>query len=124
MFEDNDGQWRPLSGTDSSMLLIKHVEQERDLRLEPRARRAGAATSSPTAAARSQLQAGDLDAMLVNLAIARDVAAGKPLNYRMVDDGRAKQMGYQVAGKETDHGRRQVAAGDQGHRAPTATSRP
>jgi hypothetical protein len=39
--------------------------------------------------------------MLVNLAIARDAAAGKPLTYRMVDDGRAKQMTYQVAGKET-----------------------
>ena len=47
------------------------------------------------------LQPGDLDAMLVNLAIARDAAAGKPLSYRMVDDGRAKQMTYQVAGKET-----------------------
>ncbi|HVQ32308.1 MAG TPA: DUF3108 domain-containing protein, partial [Lysobacter sp.] len=44
--------------------------------------------------------AGDLDAMLVNLAIPRDLAAGKPLNYRMVDDGRAKPMTYQVAGKE------------------------
>ena len=48
-----------------------------------------------------QLQAGDLDAMLLNLAIVRDVNAGKPLNYRMVDDGRAKQMSYQVAGKDT-----------------------
>jgi hypothetical protein len=47
-----------------------------------------------------KLQAGDLDAMLVNLAIARDVAAGKPLHYRMVDDGRAKELTYTVAGKE------------------------
>ena len=47
------------------------------------------------------LQAGDMDAMLINLAIARDVQAGKPLVYRMVDDGRAKQMSYQVAGKES-----------------------
>ena len=39
--------------------------------------------------------------MLLNLAIVRDVNAGKPLNYRMVDDGRAKQMTYQVAGKDT-----------------------
>ena len=39
--------------------------------------------------------------MLVNLAIARDVAAGKPLRYRMVDDGRAKDLVYTVAGKET-----------------------
>ena len=45
----------------------------------------------PDRAGPVKLQAGDLDAMLVNLALARDVAAGKPLNYRMVDDGRAKQ---------------------------------
>ena len=41
-----------------------------------------------------------MDGMLLNLALARDVAAGKPLNYRMVDDGRAKQLSYTVAGKE------------------------
>ena len=34
------------------------------------------------------------------LAIVRDVAAGKPLTYRMVENGRAKAMTYQVAGKE------------------------
>ena len=34
------------------------------------------------------------------MAIARDVNAGKPLHYRMVDDGRAKDLVYTVAGKE------------------------
>jgi hypothetical protein len=48
-----------------------------------------------------KLQNGDLDAMLINLALARDVAAGKPLRYRMVDDGRVKQLNYQVSGKES-----------------------
>ncbi|REM99716.1 DUF3108 domain-containing protein, partial [Mycobacterium tuberculosis] len=46
------------------------------------------------------LKAGDMDALLINLAIARDLAAGKPLNYRMVDEGRIKPMSYKVVGKE------------------------
>lgn len=100
VFEDNDGKWRPLSGTDSSSLLIRKASKNATYDWGTgQARWSGdvkADRSGPVA-----LQAGDLDAMLVNLAIARDVAAGKPLNYRMVDDGRAKQMSYQVAGKDT-----------------------
>jgi hypothetical protein len=38
--------------------------------------------------------------LLINLAIARDAIAGKPLRYRMVDDGRVRQMTYAIAGKE------------------------
>jgi uncharacterized protein DUF3108 len=98
-FEDHNGKWRPLSGNDSSMLLIKKSNKnatydwakgEASWSGDVKGDRRGPVT----------LQAGDLDAMLVNLAIARDVAAGKPLEYRMVDDGRAKQMSYQIAGKE------------------------
>ena len=98
-FEDNDGQWRPLSGTDSSLLLIKKSNKsaiydwakgEARWSGDVKAERAGPV----------KLQAGDMDALLVNLAIARDAAAGKPMNYRMVDDGRAKQMAWQVAGTE------------------------
>jgi hypothetical protein len=100
VFEDKGGKWRPLSGTDSSMLLVKKSNKNATYDWSKgEARWSGdvkADRSGPVA-----LQAGDLDAMLINLAIARDVAAGKPLNYRMVDDGRAKQMAYQVAGKDT-----------------------
>ena len=46
-----------------------------------------------------KLQDGDLDAMLLNLAIVRDVAAGKPLNYRMVDNGVVRQQNHQNLGK-------------------------
>jgi hypothetical protein len=99
-FEDRNGQWRPLSSNDSSLLLIKKVNKlatydwnknEARWSGDVKADRAG-----PVA-----LKAGDMDGMLINLAIARDVAAGKPLNYRMVEDGRAKQLSYEVAGKET-----------------------
>ena len=46
------------------------------------------------------LKTGDMDALLVNLALVRDVAAGKPLNYRMVENGNARPMNYRVVGKE------------------------
>lgn len=54
----------------------------------------------PERAGPVKLQVGDLDALLVNLAIVRDLRAGKPMNYRMVDDGRVRQLRYTVAGKE------------------------
>ena len=65
----------------------------------------------PDRAGPVKLQPGDLDAMLINLAIARDVAAGKPLRYRMVDDGRVKELEYALEGKEavTIGGRKQQA---------------
>ena len=100
VFEDHDGQWRPLSGSDASTLLIKksHKQATYDW-AKGEARWSG--DVKPDRAGPVALRAGDLDAMLVNLALARDVAAGKPLDYRMVDDGRAKQMSYRVAGKES-----------------------
>jgi hypothetical protein len=99
VFEDHDGQWRPLSGNDSTVLLIKKKNKSASYDWG----RGEARWSGDVKADRSgpvKLHAGDLDAMLVNLAIPRDLAAGKPLNYRMVDDGRAKPMTYQVTGKE------------------------
>jgi len=98
-FDEKDGQWRPLSGTDASAVLIKKVNKQAQYDWSK-----GEATWSgdvkPDRAGPVKLQPGDLDAMLVNLAIARDVNAGKPLHYRMVDDGRAKDLVYTVAGKE------------------------
>jgi len=100
VFDDNGGKWRPLSGNDSSSLLIKRSSKNATYDWS----KGVANWSGDVKGDRNgpvALQAGDLDAMLLNLAIVRDVNAGKPLNYRMVDDGRAKQMSYQVAGKET-----------------------
>ena len=98
-FEDRNGQWRPLWGTDSSSLLVKKSSKNATYDwAKGEARWSG--DVKPDRAGPLKLQAGDLDAMLVNLALARDVPAGKALNYRMVEDGRAKQLNYQVAGKE------------------------
>src|SRR3546814_837162 len=98
--EADGGRWLPLSNSDSTMLLIKknakHASYDwnkREARWSGNVKRDRA---GPVA-----LREGDLDAMLLNLAIPRDVAAGQPLDYRMVDDGRAKQMRYKVVGKET-----------------------
>jgi hypothetical protein len=99
VFEDHDGQWRPLSGNDSSVLLVRKKNKSASYDWG----RGEARWSGDVKADRSgpvKLHAGDLDAMLVNLAIPRDLAAGKPLSYRMVDDGRAKALSYQDAGKE------------------------
>jgi len=99
-FDQHGGQWRPLSGNDSSLLLIRKSNKTATYDWgSGQARWSGdvkADRSGPIT-----LQAGDMDAMLINLAIARDVQAGKPLVYRMVDDGRAKQLNYQVTGKES-----------------------
>lgn len=98
-FEDRNGEWRPLSGNDTSLVLIKKVKKDATYDWSKgEARWSG--DVKPDRAGPVALQPGDLDAMLINLTIARDVAAGKPLNYRMVDDGRVKQMSYQPAGKE------------------------
>jgi len=109
-FEDRNGQWRPLSGTDSTHLLIKKVNKNATYDwAKGEARWSG--DVKPDRAGPLKLQAGDLDAMLLNLALARDVPAGKALNYRLVEDGRVKQLTYQVAGKEaiTVDGKQQQA---------------
>ncbi len=100
VFEDRDGLWRPLSGTDASLLLIKKIRRNAVYDWA-----AGEARWSgdvkPERAGPVPLQTGDVDGLLMNLAIARDAAAGKPLRYRLVDEGRAKPMNFTVAGKET-----------------------
>jgi hypothetical protein len=98
-FDENGGKWRPLSGTDSSLLLIKKNHKTASYDWDKsEARWSG--DVKPERAGPVKLEPGDLDAMLVNLAVARDAAAGKTMQYRMVDDGRVKQLTYQVVGKE------------------------
>ena len=100
VFEENGGQWRPISGTDSTKVLIKKTNKVANYDWST-----GVASwtgdMKPDRKGPIKLQAGDLDELLINLALVRDVAAGKPLSYRMVEDGRVKQMRYTVAGKES-----------------------
>lgn len=99
VFDEQGGKLRPLSSHDRSVVLIKRKQV--DARYDWTS---GQATWTgdvkPERSGPIRLQSGDMDALLINLAIARDVTAGKPLTYRMVDDGRIKPMTYRVIGKE------------------------
>lgn len=109
-FEDDGGQWKPLSGSDSSQLLIKQKKTNANYDWASHTA-TWSGDVKPDQAGPVPLQTGDLDGMLINLAIARDAAAGKPMHYRMVDGGRAKQLDYQVVGKES------ITIGGQAHEA-------
>jgi hypothetical protein len=99
VFDEQKGWLRPLSSADLSRVLVKKKavnanfdwsKNEATWNGDVKPERAGPVALKP----------GDMDALLVNLALVRDVAAGKPLSYRMVENGSAKTMSYQVAGKE------------------------
>ena len=106
VFEARDGQWRPLSSNDSqqgtsglaAMLVKKKSVDARYDWGKGEARWSG--DVKPERAGPVKLQPGDLDGMLMNLALVRDVAAGKPLNYRLVEDGKTRQQSFKIAGKE------------------------
>ena len=110
VFDEDGGVLRPLSGTDSNKLLIKKSNKKANYDWSR-----GVATWSgdvkPDRAGPIALRKGDLDALLVNIAIARDAVAGKPLRYHMVDNGKARDLTYAVAGKEavTVNGKSQQA---------------
>ncbi|MDQ3269032.1 MAG: DUF3108 domain-containing protein [Pseudomonadota bacterium] len=99
VFEEHKGNWRPLSGDDSTSLFVKNSRKAANYDWG-----SGNATWTgdvkPERAGPVQLQNGDMDALLINLALVRDVAAGKPLRYRLVDNGRTKQLDYKIAGTE------------------------
>lgn len=99
VFEDHNGVWRPLSSEDVSQVLVKKTAKTASYDWE----QAVASWSGDVKADRSgpiKLKAGDMDALLINLALVRDFKAGKPMSYRLVDDGRVKQLSYKTAGKE------------------------
>lgn len=100
IFEADGGVWRPLSSNDKSSMLIKKSSKQATYDWNTREARWNGDVK-PDRTGPVALRKGDIDAMMINLAIPRDVAAGKPLDYRMVDDGRAKQMTYEVVGPES-----------------------
>ena len=110
VFEDRGGRWRPLSGSDTTQMLIKKSQRNASYDwAKGEARWSG--DVKPNRMGPVKLQDGDLDALMLNLAIVRDVAASKPLNYRMVDNGIARQQSYQNLGKES------ITVGGKAHSA-------
>ncbi|MFN7183006.1 DUF3108 domain-containing protein [Thermomonas haemolytica] len=100
VFDEVGGSFRPLFGSDTAQLLFK--KSQKDARYDWAQREARwSGDVKPDRAGPIKLQDGDLDGMLVNLAIVRDVAAGKPLSYRVVDNGTAHVQTYQNLGKDT-----------------------
>ncbi|RNF86053.1 DUF3108 domain-containing protein [Montanilutibacter psychrotolerans] len=115
VFDEHGGQWRPLSGQDSSKVLVKKTVRNAIYDWG----RGVANWTGDVKEGRAgplRLQAGDMDALLINLALVRDVVAGRPLNYRMVDDGRIKQMTYTIAGRE------QISVGGRNQQATKVVS--
>lgn len=107
VFEANGDDWRPLSSVDSqrgesglAAMLVRRrsVNATYDWNAG-QARWSGDVKDDqggPIA-----LQPGDLDGMLMNLVLVRDVQAGKsPLRYRLVEDGRSKRQVFEREGTE------------------------
>jgi|SRR5690606_7241745 len=110
VFEVDGNQWRPLTSRDSSKVLVKSSDKTARYDWD----KGVAEWSGDVKADRAgpiRLQPGDMDALLINLALVRDWKAGKPLQYRMVDDGRVKQLNYREAGTE------QISIGGQSREA-------
>lgn len=99
VFEARNGAWRPLSGNDSTQMLIKKSQKHATYDwAKGEARWSGDVKADRVGPVK--LQEGDLDGMLLNLAIVRDVAAGKPLNYRLVDNGVVRPQTWRNLGRE------------------------
>lgn len=106
-FEDQGGQWRPLTSQDIqagesglAAMLVKNETVTATYDWDSnQARWSGDVDDDergPVA-----LRPGDMDGMLINLAVVRDLAAGKPLRYRLVEGGRAREQQFEVDGTET-----------------------
>ena len=100
VFEEHGAGFRPLSGVDATQVLFKRSQKNATYDwASGEARWSG--DVKPDRVGPVKLREGDMDAMLLNLAIVRDVAAGKPLNYRLVENGTARAQSYRELGKET-----------------------
>lgn len=107
VFETNGGQWRPVSSTDSqggetglAAMLVKSrsVDATYDW---SRGQATWTGDVKDGRAGPVKLKAGDLDGMLLNLALVRDFNAGQSLSYRLVEDGRIKNQVFTPSGTET-----------------------
>jgi len=99
-FEEKDDTYRPLSSSDASMVLVKSKSVKTNYDWSSK-QATWSGDIKDNRKGPIALQSGDMDALLVNLAIVRDVHAGKPLTYRMLENGKVTSMTYQADGKET-----------------------
>lgn len=100
VFDEQGGELRPLSSVDSSKFMGKKIESKATYDWG-RGVASWDGSISDDKKGPARMTAGDMDALLVNLAIVRDVNAGKSLDYRLLENGKAKPMKYTIAGKDT-----------------------
>lgn len=121
VFEADGERWRPLSGSDSqsgesglAAMLVKRrsIQATYDW---GKSQAIWDGDIKPERRGPVKLQAGDVDAMLLNLALVRDFQAGKPLSYRLVEDGRVKRQVFKPSGTE------QLSIGGKSHKATRLT---
>ena len=100
VFEDAAGRYRPLGGSDRSTYLMKTRAVVTLYNWKGmQARWTG--DVKPQRAGPVAMQPGDMDALLVNLALVRDIGFGRTsMSYRLLENGKAKSMTYRVAGRE------------------------
>ena len=100
VFEARGDAWRPLSGSDSTTVLLKKTQKNATYDWA-KGEASWSGDVKPDRTGPVKLREGDMDAMLLNLAIVRDVSDGKSLNYRLVENGTARPQHYKLLGKET-----------------------
>lgn len=100
VFEEAAGRYRPLGGSDRSTYLMKTRAVVTLYNWKGmQARWTG--DVKPQRAGPVAMQPGDMDALLVNLALVRDIGFGRAsMSYRLLENGKAKSMTYRVAGRE------------------------
>ena len=100
VFEEAAGRYRPLGGSDRSTYLMKTRAVVTLYNWKGmQARWTG--DVKPQRAGPVAMQPGDMDALLVNLALVRDIGFGRTsMSYRLLENGKAKSMTYRVAGRE------------------------
>jgi len=106
VFEADGDHWRPISSVDAQggeAGLAAMLVKKRSVSATYDWNRGQATWTGDVKPGRTgpvALQPGDVDGMLMNLALVRDFRAGKPLNYRLVEDGRVKRQVFRPAGTE------------------------
>jgi hypothetical protein len=117
VFEVEGERWRPLSGNDSqggesglaAMLVKKRSVNANYDWASGQATWEGDVKDDRRGPVK--LREGDLDGMLLNLALVRDFKAGGDLSYRLVEDGRVRRRVFEPAGSE------QVTVAGKTHKA-------
>lgn len=109
-FRERNGTYLPLGGSDR----LQYVGQRRAIRTHydwPNLQVRWSGDAKPSRVGPVPLQAGDLDALLLQLALVRDHESGRAMQYRVTENARTRPANFRRAGTENvTVGARTVAA--------------